>query len=74
MVAENELNSSQDSSDVSNIEYTKSETVVGLLQDSIEEKQRKNNPKGIPNANIGNDVIINGSLNHVSQKLTLNER
>ncbi len=28
----------------------------------------------IADANIGNDVIINGSINQVSQKFSLNER
>ncbi len=43
-----------------------------LLEDAIrDEKMRKS--VEIADANIRNDVIINGSLNQASQKFTLNE-
>ncbi len=61
-----ELNSSKAFSGVSDSEAVATETIVRLLEDAIKDVQRRNSVE-IEDGNIRNDVIINGSLNRVSQ-------
>ncbi len=69
---ENELHSN--SSVFSDVDSSRTETVVRLLEEAIKDIQNRRNYKEVGAANITNDVIINGSLNQISQKFTLNER
>ncbi len=58
----------------SDVDSSRTENVVRLLEDAIKDIQNRRNYKEVGDANIANDVIINGSLNQISQKFTLNER
>ncbi len=72
--AEGNMNLYVDAGASSTLMATSTETVVPLLEDAVKDLQRKSNCREIADANIESDVVINSSLNQISQKFTLNER
>ncbi len=74
IITEREFNSCKDSSGFSDNKYTKTETIVRFLEDAINDVERGSNSTEIDDENNRNYVIINCSLNQISQKFTLNER
>ncbi len=72
--AESNLNAYHDTGACSKRLPTSTETIVRLLEDAIKDVQNKTNCTERADANIESDVIINDSLNQISQKFTLNGR
>ncbi len=72
--AEGNVNPHLDTGAFSRVLAASTETVVRLLEDAVKDLQKKSNCTEMADTNIESDLIINGSLNQISQKFTLNER
>ncbi len=72
--AESIMNEYKDTGAFSTFLPTSTEIIVRPLEEAIKDVQKKTNSTERADANIESDVIINGSLNQISQKLTLDER